>query len=123
MHGVSIIEGQERRRRIRFPIAFNATYAVVGRERLEGTCKAVNISSHGMLATFTPEVTPGTSIRVVIEWPILNGSVCPLGLHILGTVARCDRGLAAVRFSTHELRTERKPSIRQGQRVLKLPVR
>jgi hypothetical protein len=115
MPGVSTLEGPERRRRIRFPIAFSAWYAVAGRKEREGTCEAVNISSDGMLATFTPEVTLGTPVRVIIEWPILKRDVCPLALYIVGTVVRSDPGLAAVRFSTHELRTERKPTKRQGQ--------
>jgi len=123
MYSLSTLDVQERRGRIRFPIVFSASYGVIGRNEPEGTCKTVNISSRGMLATFTPEVTPGTSIRVILEWPILNRSVCPLALHILGTVVRADHGLAGVRFSTHELRTERKPTKRRGLRVLELRIR
>jgi hypothetical protein len=65
-------------------------------------------------------VPPNTSIRVVIDWPILIGNVCPLALHIHGSVVRSVRGLVAVRFSTHELRTQPKPpNLLQGQRVPK----
>ncbi len=102
-------DGPERRTRIRFPITLGARYAVVGREETEVTGRTVNISSHGVLITSTPEVSPGTPIGIVIEWPIRIGSVCPLTLHILGTVVRSDQSLVAVQFSTYELRTQPKP--------------
>jgi PilZ domain len=106
---VSTFDGPERRSRIRFPIELAARYAVVGRQDIEGTGRTLNISSHGALITSAHEVSPGTSIRVVIEWPILLGSVRPLALHTHGTVVRSDHGLVAVRFSTHEFRTQPKP--------------
>jgi hypothetical protein len=119
MPKVSSFDGPERRMRIRFPIALGARYAVVGQQETEGTGETVNISSHGVLITSTPEVSPGTPMGVVIEWPILIGSVCPLALHILGTVVRSDRGHVAVKFSTYELRTQPKPF----DRVSALPKR
>src|ERR1039457_132721 len=104
---------QERRRRIRFPIVLGARYAVDGREDLKGTGWTVNISSLGALITTAHDVPPGTSISVVMEWPILLGDVCPLALHIRGRVVRSDPGsghrLIAVRFATRELRTQPKP--------------
>jgi hypothetical protein len=107
---VSTFDGPERRSRIRFPIALGAWYAVIGRKEVEGTGRTVNISSHGVLITSAHELSPGTLIGVVIEWPILLGSVRPLALHIHGTVVRSDHGLVALRFSTHELRTQPKPA-------------
>ena len=103
MQGLMPFNGLERRRRIRFPIELGARYAVHGRQEIEGTGRTVNISSHGVLITSAHEVSPGTSIRVVIEWPILNAR--SLALHISGMVIRSDSDLVAVRFSTHELRT------------------
>ena len=70
----------------------------------------LNISSHGALITSAREWIPGTPIKVVIEWPILLGSVRRLALHIDGTVVRSDHRLVALRFSTHEWRTQPKPS-------------
>ena len=106
---VSSFDGPERRSRIRFPIELGARYTIVGRQEIEVTGRTVNISSHGVLMTSTPELPPGTLIGVVIEWPILLGSVHPLALHIHGTVVRSDHGLIAVRFSIYELRTRAKP--------------
>ena len=109
MDGLSTFDGPERRSRIRFPIALDARYAVLGRQDMGGTGRTVNISSQGALIASARELSPGTSIRVVIEWPILLGSVRPLALHILGKVVRSDRDLLAVRFSHHKLRTQSKP--------------
>jgi PilZ domain len=109
MQGLKPFKGPELRRRTRFPIELGARYAVHGRQEAEGTGRTVNISSQGVLITSAHQVSPGTSIRVVIEWPILIGNVCPLALHIYGRVVRSDRGLIAVRFSTQELRTQPKP--------------
>jgi hypothetical protein len=103
MESLSTYDGPERRRRIRFAIALFARYAVHGRQEIEGAGQTVNISSHGVLMTSPHELSPGTSISVVIEWPILNAR--SLALHISGMVIRSDSDLVAVRFSTHELRT------------------
>ena len=105
MQSLSTFDGPERRSQIRFPIELGARYNVVGREAIKGTGLTVNISSHGALIRSTHEISPNTSIRVVIERPILLGNVRPLALHIRGKVARSDRDLVAVRFSTYELRT------------------
>ena len=104
----STLDGPERRRRIRFPIALSARCSVDGQQETERTCWTVNISSHGALITSTTEVRPGSQIWVVIEWPILIGNLCPLALHILGKVVRSEGGLVAVQFSTYELRTQPK---------------
>jgi PilZ domain len=97
---------QERRSRIRFSIVLRARYAVFEPKRIEGTGWTVNISSHGVLIVSAQKVRPGTSIRVVIEWPIFIGSVCPLKLYIRGTVIRSNHSLVAVRFSTYEFSTQ-----------------
>jgi PilZ domain len=102
-------DGPERRSRIRFPIELGARYVVIGRAKAEGTGWTVNISSQGVLITSREPVPSDTSIRVVIEWPILLGDISPLALHIGGKVVRSDSGLIAVRFFTHELRIRPKP--------------
>ena len=109
MQSLSTFDGPERRSRIRFPIELAARYTIDGQQEIESAGKTVNISSHGALIQSPHEVLPGTSIRVVIEWPILIRDGRPLALHTHGTVVRSDRGLVAVRFSTHELRTQPKP--------------
>src|SRR5450631_4326929 len=74
MDGLSTFDGLERRSRIRFPIALDARYAVVGRQDIKGTGRTMNISSHGVLVTSAREWSPGTPVSVVIEWQILLGS-------------------------------------------------
>lgn len=109
----------ERRSKSRFPIALVARYAVPGRlEKVTG--KTVNISSNGVLMTSTSRVSPGTSISVMMEWPIFLSNVRPLALCIHGTVVRSDGGLIAVRFSTHEFRTKPKPPDSAGSTGPKL---
>ena len=109
----STFDFQERRRRIRFPIALGARYAADGREDIKGTGWVVNISSLGALIMTDHDVPPGTSISVVVEWPILLDDFCPLALHSDGKVVRSEpvlgHSLIAVRFATRELRTQPKP--------------
>ena len=109
VQSLSTFDGPERRSRIRFPFALAARYAITGQQEIASAGKTVNISSLGALLRSPDEVLPGTSIRVVIEWPILIGNGRPLALHAYGTVVRSDHGLVAVRFSAHELRTQPKP--------------
>lgn len=121
MQSLRLGDEPERRLRTRFPIALAARYTIHGRlEKTEGTGKTVNISSHGVLMTSAHEVSPGTSISVVIDWPIVIDNSCPLALHILGTVIRCGHGFVSVRFSTRELRTRPKPADRAGRQAVKL---
>jgi len=102
-------DGLERRQRTRFPIELRVRYATGGRREIAGAGKTVNISSRGVLISSAHELSPDTSIRVAIEWPVLIDDVCPLALHIHGTVVRSESGLVAVRFAGHEMRTQPKP--------------
>src|SRR5258705_5604596 len=104
----------ERRNRIRFPIGLDARYKVDARNDLSGTGQTVNISSNGVLITSAHEMSLDTSIRVVIEWPVLLGDVCSVAMHIHGRVVRSGDGLVAVHFNRSELRTQPKPAS-QGQ--------
>jgi PilZ domain len=106
---LSDFDGPERRSRTRFPIELGAHYTVDGGNDISATGQTVNISSNGVLITSAHEVSPDTSIRVVIEWPVLLGDVCPVALHVHGRVVRSDHGVVAVQYSRHELRTQPKP--------------
>jgi hypothetical protein len=98
-------ERSERRSRIRFPIALGVSYSISGRQEVEGRGQTVNISSGGVMIATTHKLSPGASVKVVIDWPILIGNTCPLALHARGRVVRSIDGLVAVQFSTHEFRT------------------
>ena len=80
----------------------------MGSHEIERLSRTLNISSGGLLITSADKLAVGTSIRVVVEWPVLIDERCPLALHIRGNVVRSDRYLVAVRFSCHELRTQAK---------------
>ena len=107
---LSNFDGPERRNQIRFPIELDAHYAVDRRNDLSGSGQTVNISSNGVLIRCPHELSPDTSIRVVIEWPVPLADVSALALHIHGRVVRSDPGLVCVQFSRHELRTQPKPA-------------
>jgi hypothetical protein len=109
MQSLRRLDVAERRSKTRFPIALVARYAVDGRLEIEGAGRTMNISSHGVLITSVHNLSPGTSISVMMEWPISLSNTCPLALFIHGTVVRSGRGLVAVRFSTYEFRTKPKP--------------
>jgi hypothetical protein len=119
MQDSNAFDGFERRRRTRFPIELSVRYAAGVRQQLAGAGRTVNISSRGVLITSAHELSPDTSITVTIEWPILINDVCPLALHIRGTVVRSKGGLVAVRIAAHEMRTQPKPPD-QLQRALKI---
>jgi hypothetical protein len=110
-------DGLERRLRTRFPMELIVRYAASGRQEIAGAGRTVNISSRGVLISSAHELSPYTSIRVAIEWPVLIDDVCPLALHIRGTVVRSEGGLVAIRFAGHEMRTQPKPADRL-QRLL-----
>jgi hypothetical protein len=105
MEGLDTYDGVERRSRIRFPMALIARYAVVGQQEVQGTGRTMNISSHGSLIASTLQWAPGTTVRVVIEWPTLYGCIRPLALFIHGKAIRSHNGQVAVQFSHHEWRT------------------
>jgi PilZ domain len=111
-------DGLERRHKTRFPLELRVCYAAGGRREIAGAGRTVNISSRGVLITSAHELSPDTSIRVAIEWPVLINDTCPLALHIRGTVVRSEAGLVAVRIAAHEMRTLPKPPDRL-QRALK----
>jgi hypothetical protein len=118
MHDCLEFDGMERRLRTRFPIELRVRYAASGRRReIAGAGRTVNISSRGVLMSSAHELSPATSIKVAIEWPVLIDDTCPLALHIRGTVVRSESGLVAIRFAGHEMRTQPKPPDRL-QRIL-----
>jgi len=96
MQNLTIFDGLERRSRIRFPIALAARYAIDGRQEMRSAGETVNIISSGALIKSGHDMLPGTSIRVVIEWPILMDHWCSVALHTQGAVVRSDRGLVAI---------------------------
>jgi hypothetical protein len=118
MQDLSIFAGIERRGKTRFPIELCTHYTVPARLEVRGSGLTVNISSRGVLMTSDHDLSPDTPIIVVIEWPVPIDNICPLALHIYGTVVQCERGFVAVRFSTHEFRTRPKPPEREGRESL-----
>lgn len=95
----------DRRWRIRFPISLDVKYRVVGKRAMSGRAQTVNISSRGMLMTAEHELTPGTHLKLSVEWPVRLNEACGLALHAGGRVVRTSEGVVAVQFRRYELRT------------------
>jgi len=67
-----------------------------------------NLSSSGVAFEVLETLKPGADVELTIQWPVaLNGSV-PLKLVIEGRVAWTQGGLAGVRISRREFRTQSK---------------
>lgn len=104
----------------RFSIELGTRYAVHARQEIQGEGLTVNISSRGVLMRAARDLPANTSISVMIEWPVLIDHAAPLALHIYGTIVRSESGLAAIRFSVHELRPRTKHPEQQRQPVSNL---
>ena len=88
----------ERRSRIRFPLKLRARFAVVGEAKIEGTGRTVNLSSQGALIRCAQNLSSGTRLRVMIEWPIFVGGNRVLLLDTQGIVVRAENDCTAVHF-------------------------
>lgn len=95
----------DRRWRIRFPIALDVRYRVVGKRAVAGHAQTVNISSRGMLMITDGKLVPGMNLKLAVEWPVRLNEVCGLALHAGGKVVRTEAGEVAVQFRRYELRT------------------
>ncbi len=58
----------------------------------------MNLSSQGALISCAQDLSPGTRLRIMIEWPISVGGNRVLVLHIRGIVVRSENDCAAVHF-------------------------
>lgn len=96
----------ERRKRIRFPLALTVSYAALSNGRaLDGSGRTVNISSRGLLMNVDRELPLGTKLTLAIDWPLRLNQQCALALFVGGTVVRSESRNVAVRFGACELRT------------------
>jgi len=97
----------ERRSHQRFPIVLSADYRIVRRGRVDGlgAARTINIASGGVLLDVQDALNVGTSVEVLISWPLRLEGVCPLKLVISGRVVRSDLRGVAVEAKYHEFRT------------------
>ena len=91
----------------RYPIALEIEYKLLRKGRVErlGLGRTLNISSGGVLFEANEPLPAGSSIELLMHWPLLLAGVCPLKLVIHGNVVRSDVRGVAVRTKHHEFRT------------------
>ena len=101
---------RDKRSHRRYPITLDVEYKLLKRGRVIqiGSGKTLDISSHGVLFEANEALAPGGLIELMISWPFLLESVCPLKLVIRGRVVRVDDGKRiAVRVTYREFHTAR----------------
>lgn len=90
----------DRRHHKRYPFA--ATAAVFAdKDMNEATIE--NLSVGGAFFQTQTALIPGTSVRLVIDWPVKVEGRVPLVLHLKGTVVRVDNTGIAVAIQRHSL--------------------
>jgi hypothetical protein len=100
----------ERRARPRYALRFPLHYRVLDEEGAAGSGTTLNLSSSGVAFDVVEALQLGAHVELAIQWPVaLNGRI-PLKLMVEGHVAWNEGGLAAVRMSRCEFRTQGKTS-------------
>ena len=97
---------KERRAKCRYEMNLNVRYQTMGAAGpVAGVGQTVNVSSSGVFVTGASNVSEGTRIRLVIEWPSLLNGTTPLQLITIGTVVRRHSSGVAVAFEGYQFRT------------------
>jgi hypothetical protein len=86
----------DRRSRVRFALDLAFSCRTLDRQFRYGTGRTLNISSTGMLLESSDLFTPGTSVELTAEWPVLLHRWIPLYLVMTGCVVRCEVSRFAV---------------------------
>ena len=105
---LTLLKGARRYTRypITLPVRFHSTGRVKGPS---GAGVTRDFSSHDMFVTVDREKpSPGSRVKLIVEWPALLDGAVPLQFIALGQVVRRDAFGFAVRMLRHEYRTRRK---------------
>jgi hypothetical protein len=102
--------GGQRRAGVRFPIATDVAFQLIGRgsSHATGNGRSVNISSSGILVATKAPLPADAPIILQIAWPAKLNNTLALSLHVRGRTVRSDGNFTAVAFARHEFRTRRK---------------
>jgi len=97
---------KERRIKLRFPLQLNVRYQAMGVAGLiAGVGKTLNMSSTGILIACNSDISEGTRVSIVIEWPSLLNGTTPLHLATVGTVVRRQGYRHAIALDSYQFRT------------------
>lgn len=112
----------EQRSHQRYPIQLELEYRLLGKGRSEhlGSGRTRNVSSSGVLFESLGAPPEGSSIELMLSWPVLLEGVCPLRLVMRGRIVRSDGYGVAIQSSFHEFRTagSRMPKGRSSTNLL-----
>ena len=104
---VAAIE-DDRRARVRFPLALQLSYRSVSPEGTVGAGRTLNVSSAGILFTAQHELPVGMTLELTIQWPVLLENSLPLQVRLFGTTVRASGDQAVLKIDKHEFRTARR---------------
>jgi hypothetical protein len=102
--------GDQRSRR-RYPIMLEVEYRMNRRRVvLSGSARTLNISSGGVLFEVKDSLPASGPIRLILNWPVVLDTVCPLKLVIDGHIVRNEGNRIAIRIKHHAFYTTGAPS-------------
>jgi len=106
--GLLDIQRPDQRLRRRYPITLHVDYKLPNRGQVvrSGSGRTLNLSSGGVLFKANDSLPAGSSIELMIDWPLLLKDACPLKLVIRGRVVRSDAQAIAVKIMLHEFQAE-----------------
>jgi len=93
----------ERREKQRFWITLPFTYSTVGRCRISGRGKTLNISSSGLLIQ-TEETFYARNLELCIEWPVLLNESIGLHLCVRAFLIRINGNLKGLEIRSHHFK-------------------
>ena len=106
---IDFISG-DRRVKPRFELRLPLRYRMLNASQQAGSGMTRNLSSGGVAFEVTDKLEPGSSVELVIQWPVALRGTTPLELVVRGSVAWNQADVAAVRMTRTEFRGQRKAS-------------
>jgi hypothetical protein len=107
--GGRVINRNGKRSARRFPLKLRVRYRIQneGLVSIDQAGKSLDISSNGLfIAPEKPSnLSIGTDLVAVVEWPVLRDSSMPMQLVVSGWVVRFDTRGFAISFRDHAMRT------------------
>ena len=101
------VASPERRARIRFPLASEVRYALMGcrGRRKTGSGQTIDLSNSGLSFTADRPLLTGQKLKVAIDWPVLLDGGVQLQLVTSGVVVRTSGTTTALKTQRHEFKT------------------
>jgi len=100
-------DANDRRTKTRFQIRRELRYMVLdkGKTRHSGAGSTMDIGSGGVAFRADQPLETGMSIELLINWPALLDSVCPMRLCVVGRILRAQDLFAVCTVDRHQFQT------------------